>query len=455
VVFAAGCQSYSPAPLDLDSHHSAFLARSIDGEPLAEFADRLRDAGDAAPAVFDPADGLTAAEGEVLALFFNADLRMLRARAGVAVAAFETAGLWDDPVFGFNGAEILSSGGTFDYGLIANFTIPISGRLAIEKDRARAAVDVERRRIVDAEWTLRTDVRRSWSAWTLASERLALADDILVHVEEISALTNRLEEAGELSRVQGRLLRIEAISRRSLQLRAVLDERRARLKLLRLLGLSPDVKIELVPGVPDDGDATPDDALARIIRCNTRLDVHRAEYQVVEDTLRLEIRKQFPDMTIGTGYGSEGNDDRLLLGFSMPIPILNANQASVAEARAKRDVARITAETTYEQLVHEFAEARSARDAVREQRIAFETTMIPMLDEQDREITRIAELGEIDTFLLLETVTRQFDARSQLLDLQRAEADAALTITQLLGPDTMREPADIAPAVTVTTEGAS
>src|SRR5690606_28946947 len=129
LVVLAGCQSYDPVPLDVPGHRAAMLARLDALEPVAEFAARLAERAGEAPARFNVADGLTVAEGEVLALFYNPDLRLARLKAGVALATAENAGLWEDPEFGFDGAEILSPEGPFEYGLMLSLTIPISGRL--------------------------------------------------------------------------------------------------------------------------------------------------------------------------------------------------------------------------------------------------------------------------------------------------------------------------------------
>ncbi|MCR9077268.1 MAG: TolC family protein, partial [bacterium] len=212
LIVLAGCQSYERVPLELADHRAALDARLIATEPISYFVERLSEAGNQVPERFDPNDGLSPAEGEVLALFYNPDLRLARLDAGVALATFDTAGLWDDPQFGFDGEEVLS--GPFNYGLMLSLTIPISGRLGVEKDRAGAAYEAELRRIVDAEWSTRAAVRSAWASWSVASERLLLLREVIGQVERISAITDQLETAGELTRVEARLLRAELVETR-------------------------------------------------------------------------------------------------------------------------------------------------------------------------------------------------------------------------------------------------
>lgn len=442
----AGCQSFERAPIDLTGYRSSFNERLEATESVAKFVDRLGTVGSPAPERFDLSDGLSPAEGEVLALFYNPDIRLARLDAGVALAKFETAGLWQDPQFGFDAAELLSPTGPLEYGLTVGLTLPLSGRLAIEKERARAEYKAELLRIVDAEWDLRATVRSAWAAWVIASEHLQLANDAVLQVKRIAEITDRLEAAEELSRVEGRLMRAELVGSQMKAVEAEFNEARTRVRLLRLIGLAPDAAVELLPVHPQTELAQTDDAIARIIQSNTTLAVRRAEYQVREESLRLEVRKQYPDLSIGAGYGSEDNDDRLLLGISLPLPILNANRAGIAEARAQRDVARAVAETSFEKLTGEFSIARAAYDSTMTQLQTFASELVPMLDKQALEIENLVELGEVDTLLLLETVSRRFEAKNQALNLKKAALDAAIEITRLLGPDEPNTPAPFEPS---------
>tara|TARA_R110002072_G_scaffold101703_1_gene224003 strand:- start:6892 stop:8385 length:1494 start_codon:yes stop_codon:yes gene_type:complete len=441
-----GCQSYERRPLDLAEHRAVYDARLDTTEPISRFIDRLTEQGQAVPDRFDPSDGLSVAEGEVIALFYNPELRIARLDAGVTLANFETAGLWEDPQFGFDGAEILSPAGPFEYGLTLSLTIPVSGRLGVEKDRAGAAYEAELRRIVDAEWSTRSAVRSAWASWSAASERLTLLLEVTGQVERVAEITDQLESAGELTRVEARLLRAELVQTRADVAQAKLGVARSRIELLGLLGLAPDTVVDLIPTLHPVLPIDVGDTIERLIEANTLLAVQRAEYQVAEETLRLEVRKQYPDITIGTGFGSEDNDDRLLLGVSIPIPVFNANRAGIAEARARRQVAGVAAETTFEQLSRELAISREVYYAVQTQREAFERELVPMLDEQSAEVEQLIDLGEVNTLLLLETVTRRFEAKSRLLDLRLAEITAAVEIARLLGPDQTESPVPVQPS---------
>jgi outer membrane protein TolC len=438
--FLVGCQTYDPAPLDIDAYSSSLDARMIDTEPVSAFARRLYETGEDVPTRFDPADGISYAEGEVLALFYNPELRIARLEAGVALATRETAGLWEDPVFGFDGAEILSPPSPFEFGLMGSLTIPISGRLEVEKDRAGAAYEAELRSLVDAEWRIRARLRRQWSTWTAAVAKSELLSDMIAKLIEINDVADILEDAGELNRVQRRLLQIELADRMAQSTEMDLQVLQDEAALLELLGLPPDARSQLVPAFPESMAPEVSDVTERLIESNTELAVHFAEYRTAEETLRLEIKKQFPDIVIGSGYGTEFNDHRVMFGISVPVPILNANRAGIADAKARREVARASAETTFARLFRALSVAKTALEVKRIQRDRYEQKIVPLLTEQASDIERIADLGELDMFVLLETVTRTLNAKRRLIELQLAELEAVITVREILGPDSPMDP---------------
>jgi len=435
VIALAGCQRYRSQPLDLDAHHVALSTRLNDRDSIADFLDRLAEQGAAAPDHFDPTDGLSREEGEILALFYNADLRHARLDAGIALATADNAGLWQDPTLGFNGTELLSPSGPFEYGLTLGLTLPISGRLGIEQDRADAAYHTELRRIVDMEWDTRAAVRSAWAEWSAAETHSKLIRETIDRIEQVESVTAKLESIGELTRVEARLVRAETARFKAYAIEDELNRIGLRSTLLGLMGLPGDADVTLLPDLRTDAPISLDNPIDQLIRRNTLLGVKRAEYQTAEDSLRLEIRKQYPDLQIGAGYGSENNDDRLLLGASIAIPVFNANRAGIAEARAERERSRATAETTFELLTRQLARAQAKHTATKAQLDTYETVLVPMLDEQYREITHLLELGEVETLLLLETLTRQQEAMSTLIDLKTSEVLARIEIERLLGPD--------------------
>jgi hypothetical protein len=143
----AGCKSYERSALDLDRTQREFLMRALDGSVLD--AMNARAPHDA----FDPSDGLSLAEAEAVALVFNRDLRAARLAAGVTRASADNGGLWRDPSLGVDFTQIVSGASQGLEAIVSvGFTLPISGRLELEKKRLGAEHAAQLARVAGREW---------------------------------------------------------------------------------------------------------------------------------------------------------------------------------------------------------------------------------------------------------------------------------------------------------------
>jgi hypothetical protein len=82
---------------------------------------------------------------------------------------------------------------------------------------------------------------------------------------------------------------------------------------------------------------------------------------------------------------------------------------------------------------------------VRLQRAGFrrenlEREVIPLVREQIREIKALAALGEFDSLLLLEAITRAIETRRDILEARLEESRASNQVNYLLGPLSISEP---------------
>jgi outer membrane protein, heavy metal efflux system len=452
VLVAGGCQSYERRPLDMAGHQAAFLARTPESPEVQSFAATLA-AHAPGGAEFSPSDGISCAEAEVIALVFNADLRLARLRAGVTKATAENAGLWEDPTISVDLTRIVES--TPDPWKVftsVGITIPISGRLEIEKQRAGVEHAAELARVAQSEWAVRMSVRRVWSEWSALDAQLETTRGFISRVDQILSVVDKMERAGEMARTEARLFRIEKATKAA-EL-AVLESRtrEADLRLRQLMGMSPDATLRLqARGIgPVRGDSSGISSggtgRAMLERQSPAMLVAAAEYEAAEKSLELEVRKQYPDLHIGPGYGNEDGQNQVLLGLSVPIPILNANRQGIAQARARREVAQAGAETALEQILAGVRAAEMRLHAATQRRQTLETEIVPLVDAQYTDARQVAELGEVNTLVLLESLKRQQEAKVSLVEARRDEAIAAVDLEELIGPPPRSDAPQLTPA---------
>ena len=244
------CQSYEPRPLDPAAHRAAWHGRTLADGYVEDFLGRLDRDLDEQVTEFDPGDGLSLREGQLVALVFNPDLRLARLRVGRAAAIAEHASLWADPELSVDVLRITES--VPDPWVITPslaFTIPLSGRLAAEQDLADAVQRTAEHRALEAEWKVWYEVRRRWVEWSAArlfveeTERLIDAMDTLVRT------ASQLAESGELQRTEASLFSVEQAQRRNQLRRLRGDVAAAEQRLRAHMGLAPEAPVTLVPSL--------------------------------------------------------------------------------------------------------------------------------------------------------------------------------------------------------------
>lgn len=429
----AGCYHYKPRPLDTTGHAAVFLSRAVDGEEITALGARLRENPE--HATFDLTDGVSLAEAEAVALVFNVELRLARARAGVTRALADNAGRWSDPALNVDVARLLQSvDHPWKLGGSLAFTLPLSGRLRAERAAAQAEHAAELLRIAGQEWTTRMELRRAWSAWTTAELQHQATMDFTSQLDAVIDTVAAMERVGEMSRNEARLFRIERSSRLAALAALSAQREQAAAALRQRMGLSPVAPITFVPDSPPRV-ADPVDPAPIIQTRNPAVALARARYEVAERDLAVEARRQYPDLEIGPGLGREEGIDEFRLAFSLPIPILNANRAAIVRAQAARDLASLEVDAAMESALVEAAAARAAIAAARERRRILEEEVAPMVDAQFADVRRLAELGEIQVFMLMEALTRRLDARLNLIEAARDEALATTRLLEVLGPE--------------------
>ena len=441
-VVPTGCQKYRPSPLNLDNHAARWAGRVATAREVAEYAAGLARLGYAAPEPFNVADGLSLPEAEVVALFFNPRLRVARLKAKVPLLGAKEAGRWEDPELSIDGERIVES--VDDPGVLGGtirFTIPLSGRLGVERAEAFAEADAERLRAYVEEAAVLADLRRAWAEWTAGRRRRDLASQYLKELDEVLQNAEGLLRAREIDATDVRPFQIERATRRAELQSLELEQRRREAAIKALLGLVPEAQVELLPSFPDMSQPASSPDRRRWVQENhPAVLLARAEYAASEKALELEVRRQYPDLTLGGGYGTEEGQSRILFGAGLPLPLLNRNRRAIAEARASRDVAKAAAEGGFEDLVGQLFRAELAAEAARQRRQLIETDVIPLADQQINDLRRLGELGDFNRLILLGAFRTSYEAKVQLLEARASEAAATNELNALSGVGVLPRP---------------
>jgi CRISPR system Cascade subunit CasA len=428
-----GCQAYTPQPLDAAAHEQAWRARDPSHEGLRDFAAKLNDP-DARTPTFDPSDGLTLAEAQVVALYFNADLREARARADAAAAPERFAGLWDDLDLSADVNRVLeSTSEPWVFGGSLSLTIPVSGRLGAEKALSEAERLAAQAAVARQESELIDDLRRTWIEWSAETLRAEIAGELTSQLQQLVENIGALEGEDELSEMETRLFQIEWLTRRN-------DARAHRgraagleLALKGKLGLKPDAPVTLNPELHFELEGDSAARLAMMRQRNLTLAERRADYEQAERALALEIRRQYPDVTIGPSVEREDEQTRVGFSGSMPLIFFNRNRAAIARAVAERAAARAAFEASLEHVADELAQAEVEWQSRHDVREEYESSILPLIEEQADAANQAIESGDFDAFLQLDSIVRLQEGKLQLIDLLEEQSLSAIRIGAVIG----------------------
>ncbi len=431
---AAGCQTYSAAPVDLEAHARQFAARIPDASLVRAFAESLAK-GDPAIDAFDLADGLSLAESRYVALLFNPSLRAVRAQVGVARATEELAGLWEDPQISgsfFYVLENVWQHNWFAGGYIAQ-TLPITGRPGLEKalaesQHAQALLDARRS---EADVLNRLDV--AWVRLSAARVRVDLLQALVQRLSDLEQVAARLAAAQALNQLEARAFTLARVRHQADLVGARGESQAEELRLRELLGMPPGLELRLDPALSTTERVGPADQLAMLEQSPLVL-LAKRDHEIAERGLQLAIRKQWPELWIQPGWQEEDAQPRPAFGFSLPIPLWNANSQEIAEKRAARDAAAERLKERLEAATHALAQANTRRRAAVEQRRILATELLPLTEQQVADAKRLTELGQLDTLLILDAVTRAYEAEFAAVASAVTEAEATVELISLFWP---------------------
>lgn len=432
----SGCVRYTPTPVSEEEVLSRFAQRSLATPELTRFAEQMAEAEHHSGGHYDPVDGLALAEAEIAMLFFSPELAAERARVGIADATASTAGRLDDPVLSLEATRLLenasSSANPWDSRVGLSFVIPVSGKLGVEKDLAEAEAQEARAQYLVAQREQLQELRHTWLEYSEAAAAATLLESYLEDLREIVDLSQRLAEQSVIPRTEARLLRIEHLEREAEHRHLLARQDLLRRDALHLIGVPATPAVELLPTLEAPDSIEADERL--LIERHPALAALRLRLASTEQAFRLEVRRQYPDLSLGPIGAEEDDLWRLGFGLSLPLPVWNKNAQGLAEAEAARDAARAEYEAALVGVLAEVDQLRT-RVTASEERLRFlREELAPVVTEQIEETRRLAELGSLDMLLLREALSMNYETTIRLLSAQRESAELRWSLASYPSP---------------------
>jgi cobalt-zinc-cadmium efflux system outer membrane protein len=415
-----GCATYQREPLEPAKVAQQFDSRSMSNEGLCQY---LKANPDTKLSSCPPPQWNLAAL-TLVGFYYSPDIAVADARVREADAAVITARAVPNPTvhIGPQFREAISPNfapwgiGSF------NLDLPIetAGKRGYRTAEAQRLADAARLAAGETGWAVRSRIRAALLQYLLdLRER-----DLSAHEAETLAQVVRLFEqrvnAGGASQPE---LYLAQSSLQGAKLKLI--EIVARVSADRnVLSAALGVPVSALDGVAfswpqfdsPPGQQSLSPAEIQQLALFNRIDLRRQleQYAAVDEALKLEIAKQYPDINIAGGYSWEGGENIFELGPSAMLPVFNQNQGPIAEAEARRRevAAQFLAMQAgiIEQSQTTLARYRGALDALDAAASAAELQAKRLVHAR-----QAVAVGESDTVVLAQTQLQDLSAQQGLL----------------------------------------
>jgi cobalt-zinc-cadmium efflux system outer membrane protein len=396
LALAFSCVRYHPRPIAPIKAMADFEARRLDSSELGTFLVANKEVESWPPARWD-LKSLTLA-----ALYYHPDMDIARAQWGVARGGRITAGERPNPilnpVMGYNTTSPTSEVTPWIPEVALELTIETAGKRGIRIAEARHLAEAARWQILSTAWSVRSRMRGTLLEVYAAGEM----EGLLVGQEKLQAEFVRILElqrdAGEVSTYDLTQARVALDASRLAAIEAARVKEQALARLAGALGLarqalegvaiSFDAFRDLKPDLPSD------DIRRHAVLNRSDILAALAEYEARQSALKLEIAKQYPDITLGPDYQLDQTDSKWTIGLGLVLPILSRNRGPIAEALASREESAARFMALQSQVIGELdAAIEDCRAAVLKSRAA--NDLVANLAGQERAARAQRELGEI------------------------------------------------------------
>lgn len=318
------------------------------------------------------------------------------------------------------------------------FTIPISGRLGRQDDLNKVRAKQAFFEVNISHRELYLNLRKQYVNLYLANRRKVVQQEIYDASSQIAKLTKTLQAAGATTALDVGMMNLEASQAQLDLLRVNEDSAAVFAQLSSLIGVDAN-QLSNIPqnALPSIVRKPPSySELKKMLILNqpdlVRL---RTEYDVAERKLRLEVSKQYPDITFGGSQETEVGEKTQILGLSIgiDIPIFDRNQQGVAEAGKYREEVRQKYITQAHKVLAELGRALKAVDLSEQRKKLLKDVLVPQSKNNLKIAEQSLKSGGIDALKYLDVKRGQQNVLKEVMNVENDLWKAWIDLEQAVG----------------------
>jgi cobalt-zinc-cadmium efflux system outer membrane protein len=380
----------------------------------------------------------------VVARFLERNLAVEAARHRVDVARAErvAARLRPNPTFTVSGENLRLSGPTpagelYEVTTSLAHPIELGDKRRLRLEVAAATLALAEAQLADALRQRLGEVKRAFYETLLARAGLGQAIENRRGFEELVRVSEARFREGDIAEGELLKVRLERVKFDAAVAQAELGVRHAGIRLLDLLGERDFSLAGAVAGDLATGASPP--ALPPLretaLRERPALRAAGQAVAVAERRVALERARATVDVEPFVGLRRAGENNTVLFGIAVPLPIYDRNQAGIARAMAEQRVAETELELQKTRVLAEVEAAWSAWATARAQATTFEAALLRQAEEARSIALTAYQEGAIGLVEYLEAQRTFTDIRQQYARSLFDAHAARLALEQATGQD--------------------
>ena len=397
------------------------------------FAQDAQGAGDENRLFQEPAGPLTMETAIRLALEVNPTIMAARREIEATEAQVLQGSLRPNPGFSYS----VENAGRISRSSSAQVELPIErgDKLAARVDAAQRGRDVALSDLSGRQLKVRADVMAAFFDVLAAQDLLALAQESVNLARRATDIAAKRVAAGKVSPVEETKARVAEAGVRVALTQAQSELRNARRRLSSLWGnTSPRFSeaqgdVDLLPTMPAP------ELIEQRLRTSPLLQRAQLELERRKSLVNVEQSKTIQDFTVSVGVKrrEESQNEQMMFGFSIPLPLYNRNQGNLLEALRREDKARDELLATRITLFGDTYQVLERLNARREEAELLRSEVVPGAKSAYESATIGFENGKFSFLEVLDAQRTFFSAKSQYLNALAAVHRAVTDLEAMLG----------------------
>jgi len=306
----------------------------------------------------------------------------------------------------------------YTYGLSIDIPVVTANKRSIRIENAQHLSESAKLEVAQTAWNLRAQVATTYYELQFNQAQLRALAQELAYRQDIVAMYQKRQDLGlaskvELSHAKLLLQSTNTDLNTQQQNKVVLTAKLASnlglpLSLVQQMTFSDAPSAENIIANANPSLVTNAQSTALLNRLDLRIALER--YALAEGKLKLEIAKQYPDITVSPSYTYEFGSQVWSLGLSSLMTILNKNKYAIAEANQLREVEAAQFESLQSRVISETHAARAKLTQTQQSLTDYKRLYTLQQDNTNR-MQRLFAGGEIDRLEL--TMAKLEDLMSQ------------------------------------------